>query len=180
MRVLRLSMQVALFIMFFLFIACTATKFSDTWKDVTYQGPPKKIFVINMFKDPSIRRLFEDEIVKALKDHNVDAVVKYTVVPTDTVVSDMDFIATQAKEVGADTVLITRPVGTPRQDLTGALTVHINTRTDVYDMKSNKLISFATAETKIREGSTDLQHYLNVVPSFAKDLVHQLSKAGLF
>ena len=179
MRVLRLSMQVALFIMFFLFIACTATKFSDTWKDVTYQGPPKKILVINMFKDPSIRRLFEDEIVKTLKDHNVDAVVKYTVVPTDTVVSDMDFIATQAKEVGADTVLITRPAGT-RAVGTGDLSVYINTRTDVYDVKTNKLISFATAETKIREGSTDLQHYLNVVPSFAKDLVHQLSKAGLF
>jgi hypothetical protein len=187
MRYIRLSMQFAAFIMLFLFLACTttSTKFSAIWKDETYQGRPKKILVINMFQDPSIRRLFEDEIVKALKDRKVDAVVKYTVVPPDTVVSDKDAIAAQAKEVGADTVLITRPAGT-RRDVTGSLVraavwnVYINTQTDVYDMKSNKLISFASAETLIQLQSPDLQHYLNQVPSYVKDLVNKLSKAGLY
>jgi hypothetical protein len=171
----------------FLFMACTSTstKFSTIWKDETYQGHPKKILVINMFQNPSIRRLFEDEIVKAMKDRKVDAVVKYSVVPPDTVVSDKDAVAALAKEVGADTVLITRPAGT-RQDVTGSLTgtaissVYINIQTDVYDMKTNKLISFASAETKIKMDSPDLQHYLNSVPAYVKDLVNKLSQTGLF
>jgi hypothetical protein len=162
-----------------LFLAYTSTKFSSVWKDETYQGPPTKILVINMFQEPSLKRIFDDEIVKALKDRKVDAVVKYTAMPPDTVVSDKDAIAAQAKEVGADTVLITRPAGA-RMDATGAQSVYINTQTDVYDMKTNKLISFASAETQIREGSPDLQYYLNAVPSYAKDLVKMLSKAGLF
>ena len=182
MRVLRTFLQCTAFVMLFLFIACSTatTKFSDIWKDETYQGHPKKILVINKFQDPSIRRLFEDEIVKLLKDYEVDAVVKYTVEPPDTVVSDMNAIAAQAKEVGADTVLITRPVGTPRQDLTGALTVHINTRTDVYDMKSNKLILFASADTKKEMGSLDPKDNTDVVPSFVLALVRELSQLGLF
>ncbi|NTW57979.1 MAG: hypothetical protein HGB21_00435 [Nitrospirae bacterium] len=187
MRVLKVSMQLAAFIMLFIFLACTtpSTKFSAIWKDETYQGHPKKILVINMFQDTSIRRIFEDEIVKALKDHKVDAVVKYAVAPPDMLVSDKDAIAAQAKEVGADTVLITRPVGT-RRDATGALSVYINTQTDVYDMKSNKLISYATAETQIQHGigrqggAPDSQDYLKSVPSYVKDLVNKLSQAGLF
>jgi hypothetical protein len=182
MKVLRLSLHVAASIMVFILLACTSTKFSALWKDEAYQGPPKKILVINTFQDPSIRRLFEDEMVKALKDHKVDAVVQYTVMPPDTVVSDKDAIAAQAKEVGADAVLITRPVGA-RRDPTGTGTSgdsYLNTQTDIYDMKTNKLISFASAETQIRESSTGSHHYLKQVPSYVKDLVDKLSKAGLF
>jgi hypothetical protein len=122
MSVLRLSMQFAAIILLCVFPACTATstKFSAAWKDATYHGHPKKVLVINMFQNPSIRRLFEDEIVKALKDRKVDAVVKYSVAPSDTVVSDTAAVAAMAKEAGADTVMITRPAGT-RQDVTGSL-----------------------------------------------------------
>jgi hypothetical protein len=182
MRALRSSLQFAAFITAFIIVACTSTKFSALWKDETYQGPPKKILVINTFQDPSIRRLFEDEIVKALKDHKVDAVVQYTGMPSEAAVSDKDVIAAQAKEVGADAVLITKPVGA-RRDPTGTGTSgdsYLNTQTDIYDMKTNKLISFASAETKIRENTTGSQHYLKRVPSYVKDLVNELSKAGLF
>jgi hypothetical protein len=183
MRILRLSMQFAAFIMLFIFLACASTKIADIWKDETYQGPPKKILVINLFQDPSIRRIFEDEMVKALKDHKVDAVVKYTVTPLDTIVSDKDAIAALAKEVGADTVLITRPVAT-RMSAPGAYggerDEYINTRTDVYDMKTSKLISFVTAETQIRERTSGMDQYIKKVPSYVKDIVNKLSKAGLF
>jgi len=158
--------------MFFLFVACTSTKFT-VWKDETYQGPPKKILVINMFKDSSIRGLFQDEMVKALKEHKVDAVTKHTVLPPDQVVYNSEAIAAQAKEVGADTVLITKPAGFSEHS-------YLNTRTDVYDMKTNKLISFVSAETKRPMSFTDLEGYYNYVPSYVKDLVNKLSKAGLF
>ncbi len=79
MRILRLSIRFAAFIMLFIFLACasTSTKFSSMWKDETYQGHPEKILVISTFQNASIRRLFQDEVVKALKDHKVDAVVRY-------------------------------------------------------------------------------------------------------
>jgi len=179
MRVLRLSMQFIAFIMLFIFLACasTSTKFSSMWKDETYQGHPEKILVISTFQNASIRRLFQDEVVKALKDHKVDAVVRYFGLAPDKVVPDKDAIAALAKEVGADTVLITGPAGT-KMDASGHPC--INTHTDVYDMNTNKLISSADAETKIQEGSTDPRHYLDQVPPYAKDLVNTLSKAGLF
>jgi hypothetical protein len=181
-RVLKLSIQYALFLMLLLLIACTttSTKFTDVWKDETYQGHPEKILVINMFKDPSTRRLFEDEIVKALKDRKVDAVVEYTVVPPDTLVSDKDAIAAQAKKVGADAVLITRPAGTRRDAIDPFGHPYLDIQTDVYDMKTNKLISFASAETQLKEGSLLPSDYLNQVPLYVKDLVNKLSQAGLF
>jgi len=179
MRVLRLSMQFAAFIMLFIFLACTSTKSDITWKDETYKEHPKKILVINAFQNPSIRRLFEDEMVKALRDRRVDVVVQYTVMP-DVFVYDKEAVAAQAKEVGADTVLITRPVGT-RMGASGASGgLYINTQTDVYDMRSNGLILSVTAETQMRQGAADLQHYLTQVPAFVKDLVNKLSQAGLF
>jgi hypothetical protein len=177
MRVLRLSMQFIAFIMLFIFLACasTSTKFLDTWKDETYQGSPEKILVISTFKDPKIRRLFQDETVKALKDHKVDSVAKYFGL-SDTVPSDKDAIVALAKEVGADAVLITGPAGTKR---VASGDKYLNTHTDVYDMKTNKLISFASAETQILEDSPDPKHYLDHVPSYAKDLVNNLSQTGL-
>jgi hypothetical protein len=176
MSVLRISTLFATLVMLF---ACASTTFYDTWKDTIYQGHPQKILVINTFQDPSIRRLFEDEIVKALKAHNVDAAVKYTVAPTETTLSDNEVISRLAKEVGADAVLITRPVDR-RPSLSSAPSIYVSTRTDIYDIKSSKLIAFASAETQIRRGSTNLQSYLDEVPSFATDLVERLSQMGVF
>ena len=73
MRALRLSVQFAAFIMLFLFLACSSTKFTALWKDKTYQGHPEKILVINAFPNPATRRIFEDEFVMALKDRKIDA-----------------------------------------------------------------------------------------------------------
>lgn len=179
MRILKVFLQFAALVIFFLFMACTSTKFTAVWKDDTYQGHPEKILVINSFKDPANRRVFEDAFVKAIKDRRIDAVVSYTVMP-DPAVSDMDTIAAKAKEVGADTVLINKPVGTSHRETDsyfGTYTdMYVNTKTDVYDMKSNKLVLSVTAETWIREGVP----YTDLMKSFVKDLVNRLSRVGLF
>ena len=180
MKVLRSSMQFAAFIMLFLFLACTSTKFSTIWKDETYQGRPEKILVINAFPNPANRRIFEDEFVKALKDRRIDAVMSYTIMP-DPVVSDKDAIAAKAKEVGADTALINRPLGKSEDIYIGAgaaqyLDVYVNTQTDIYDMKSNRLILTASAETWVNQDKP----YLKQIQSYVKDLVNKLSQLGLF
>jgi len=50
--------------------------------------------------------------------------------------------------------------------------VYVNTQTDVYDMKSNKLIMSATAETWINQGKP----YPDQIRSYVKDLVKKLSR----
>jgi len=164
------------------FIACAPTKFSAIWKDETYHGPPEKILVISTFQNPANRRLFEDELAKALKDRRIDAVVSYPVMP-DPAVSDKDAIAVQAKAVGADAVLINRSLGTRTDEATvigvyggGNVDLFISTKTDVFDMKLNRLILSASAETWIRQG----EPYSNQVQSYVKDLVNMLSQQALF
>ncbi len=173
MKALRLAVRLCLLIVFLFFIACASTKFV-TWKDETYQGHPAKILVVDSFPNPATRRIFEDELVKSLKDRGIDSVVRY-VATHDPLLSDKDAIKTQAKEVSADTVLVTQPVGT-RMGGSGTLDMLINTKTDVYDMKSGKLILIATGETQIPEGNPSPKQ----IKTFVKNLVNQLSRSGLF
>ncbi len=173
MRVLRFALRSGLFIMFILFVSCTSSKFV-IWKDKTYQGHAEKILVINAFQNVETRRIFEDALVKALKERGVDSVVSFAVIH-DSVISDTDTFATQAKEAGADTFLITRPIGT-RMGKSGTLDMFINTQTDVYDVKANRLILIATSETQIPEGKPSP----NQIKTFVKDLINQLSRMGLF
>jgi hypothetical protein len=185
MRVSRISSQFAVFVMLPLFIACASTKFSTIWKDETYHGHPEKILVINTFPNPENRRLFEDELVKALKDNGVNAIVSYTVMP-NTVIPDpgasgLDAIVAQAKEVGADTALINRPRGTKMSESGGHGNItyedlFINTQTDVFDMKSNRLVLSVSAETWIRQGAP----YSSRIHAYVKDLVNKLSRQGFF
>jgi hypothetical protein len=180
MRATKVVLRFAVFVTLLLFIACASTKFPEIWKDETYKGHPKKILVINAFPNPLNRRLFEDEFVKALKNRGIDAVVSYTVMPNPGV-SNQGAIMAQAKEVGADTVLINRAIGT-RTDESGGhgnayyVDLYIITRTDVYDIKSNGLILSAQAETWMRQG----EPYSSRIHSYVTDLVNKLSQQGLF
>jgi hypothetical protein len=185
MRGLRISLQFAAAITMFLFMACasTSTKFSTIWKDETYQVQPEKILVISTFQNPATRWTFEDELVRALKNRRIDAVMSYTVMPDmpAPVLVDKDAIEAKAQEVGADTVLINGPVGRTAElsmDAYGTSRIHINinTLTEVFDMKSNRLIMSASAETWVRNGIP----YTILVQSYVKDLVNKLSQLGLF
>ncbi len=167
----RLSLQFALYCILFLFIACTPTEFSSIWKDDTYQGHPRKILVINSFPNPAARRIFEDEFVKALKERGIDAITSYTVMP-DAVVTDKDAIALPAKDVGADTVLISSS-RVPKIDVTGDR--YMNIQTDIYDMKANSLIFSSSARTQIQQSTPSL----NQIHSYIRDLTNHLSRLGL-
>lgn len=182
MRAFKIFLQFTAFVMLFLFMACLppTTNFSSLWKDETYQVRPEKILVINAFKSPSNRRLFEEDFVKALKDRRIDAVVSYNVMP-DPVVDDKDAIAVQAKAVGADTVLINRPLETAQNEIqiSGGILfgeAYIHTQTEVYDMKSNRLVFSASAKTWLQKEKP----YADQIQSYIKDLVNKLSQAGLF
>jgi hypothetical protein len=89
--------------------ACSSTQIKSIWKDAAYQSRPARIMVIGVAKDPLERRLFEDEFVVQLKARGTEAFASYTVLP-DKQQDDQAVIAAKVKELGADTVLITRLV----------------------------------------------------------------------
>lgn len=88
---------------------CATTQLTSVWKDPAYQTHPAKVMVIGVAKKPAKRRIFEDEFVAQLKAHGTDAVASYKVL-SDKKQEDQEAIAAKVKEMGADTVLITRLV----------------------------------------------------------------------
>lgn len=92
-----------------LLTACATTQVNATWKDPSYHARPARIMVIGVAKNPLNRRLFEDEFARQLKARGTEAIASYTVLP-DKLQDDHAAIAAKIKELGADTVLITRLV----------------------------------------------------------------------
>ncbi len=91
-----------------LLVACaTATQPDEVWMDPSYHSLPKKILVVGVSRKPVNRRIFEDEFARQITAHGADAVASYTVL-SDELQSDHQAIAGKVREVGADTVLITR------------------------------------------------------------------------
>ena len=185
MNVLRGSFHFSLFLMCFLFIACTkpTTNFSTIWKDAAYEIQPKKVLVINAYKNPVIRKFFEDGFVAALKERKIDAIVSYTTMSDmpDPALDEKVAVVIQAREVGADAVLINKPLETPQNDAnifagSPGWKTSISTRTDVYDMKTYKLIMSVSAEKQLQREKL----YTDQIQSYTKDLVSTMSQHRLF
>jgi Domain of unknown function (DUF4136) len=106
LRIFALAMAVALGL-----TACAAsTKIVNQWVSPDYASPRfRKIVVIGVSKQPSIRRTFEDEFVKQLKAAGVEAVPSYLYIPEDGQV-DEGRLQAAVKQAGADAVIITRLV----------------------------------------------------------------------
>jgi hypothetical protein len=91
--------------------ACAAsTKIVNQWVSPDYTSPRfRKIMVIGVSKQASIRRTFEDEFVTQLKAAGVEAVPSYLYIPEDGQV-DESRLQAAVKQAGADAVIITRLV----------------------------------------------------------------------
>ena len=177
-----------------LLLSCSpTTKLASVWRDDGYRNHPKKMMIIGELKNPGNRRIFEDEMVKQLKALGTDAVVSYAAIPERTGV-DRDTIAAKMNELGADAVLIARVVdkktvstyvpGTVRSgypgygggwhgyyDYSPSYTVQDEfavLQTNLYDLKTDKLIWTAMSETWITESNESL------IRSFAKVIIDRL------
>jgi hypothetical protein len=106
LRIFALAMAVALGL-----TACAAsTKIVNQWVNPDYTSPRfRKILVIGVSKQPSIRRTFEDEFVKQLKAAGVEAVPSYLYIPEDGQADESRQQAT-VTQANADGVIITRLV----------------------------------------------------------------------
>jgi hypothetical protein len=157
------------------------TKLASVWRDDGYQNHPKKMMIIGEFKNPGNRRIFEDEMVKQLEALGTDAVGSYTAIP-ERIGVDRDMVTAKMNELGADAVLIARVVdkktvstfvpGTVRPGYPGygggwhgyyayssSSTVQAELavlQTNLYDLKTDKLIWTAVSETWITENNESL------------------------
>ena len=89
---------------------CATSELTNTWKDPKYGGGPvKKVMVVGISKQASVRRTFEDTFAEMLRAKGVEAVPSYTVVPEEGQMTE-DKLRAAVKQSGADAVLITRMV----------------------------------------------------------------------
>ena len=94
----------------FVFLSsCATTELTGVWRDENFHGKINKVAVIGTFQRPITRNLFEDEFVRQLKAHGVNAVASYTVVPIDELPDD-NIVREKIGRLGVDSVIVTRLV----------------------------------------------------------------------
>jgi hypothetical protein len=65
-----------------MFAGCASTELVNQWSNPAYTSPSfKRVMVIGVTRQASIRRNFEDEFVTQLKAVGVDAVPSYQYIP---------------------------------------------------------------------------------------------------
>jgi len=197
-RIRRLSLF-AVLITFFLLNACATTVTTNVWRDQTYGGPVKKILIMGISQKKGVQRFFEDEFVRQLRQRGTAGVAGYTILPYDEKI-DKDFIAAKAREAGADTVLVARPLGrqTQRSYMPGQVYAvpgsysrwgsyygqayspgyvvedeYVYIETNLYDIATDNLIWSAQSETIILAADQEL------IRSFISTMVAQLSSDKL-
>ncbi len=91
--------------------ACSSTMINSVWKDEAYRTQPKRVLVIAMFKNETIRRLVEDEFKNYLKYGGTDAATGYEVIPGNGLPTK-ETVVEQIKAKGFDALLLTRLIDT--------------------------------------------------------------------
>jgi hypothetical protein len=91
-----------------LLAACASTTIVEQWQSPGFTGGPfKRILVVGVTKEAAVRRIFEDEFVRQLRERGTDAVASYTLIPEDGPV-ERPRLERAVKESGADGVVVTR------------------------------------------------------------------------
>lgn len=93
---------------------CAATQIKETWREEAYQGRPKSVLVIAVVKNATFQRMFESEFAKRLKEHGINAVESFRILPDGVSLegdAGRDAVVAAIREQAIDTVLITRVTG---------------------------------------------------------------------
>ncbi len=113
----RLTMVIAALLFSVLITSCGTSKLVATWHDETFAGRHivQDVLIVAVTKDETIRRLYEDGFVQALSKDGVRAVASYTLSQPD-IKPTKEGVDTAVKEAGAQSVLITRYLGTDTKE----------------------------------------------------------------
>lgn len=178
------------------FLSCATTTVTDVWKDKAYQGKAQKIVVIMAAKNPDMRNMFEDRFTAELQERGNNAIQSHQII-TMAQLPDKELVNSKIKSAGADTLLISRLVDTKTVDsympgpiyvvpdiyygwgtyhdivfagygYTGDVQVAY-IETNLYDMKTEKLIWSAHSKTERTEGEQQL------INAFIKVMIKKMS-----
>ncbi len=176
--------------------SCATTRLTHVWEDSSHTpGPLRKVMVVGVFRQESERRYFEDEFTRQLKARGTDAVQGYKILPEDEMpdgqMPTRETVVSKMKELGVDSVLITRLVDVndveaydtfpPVMRVQGfygyyalccqyMVTLQYNVVFDskIFETKDDKLIWSASSRTVV-EGSLD-----NTLRSFIPAIISNL------
>jgi hypothetical protein len=85
----------------------TSTKLVGVWRDPTYTGKPiASAMVIGVARGEDNRKFFENEVAARLRGHGVRSVTSYSVLPAGELTRDQ--IVAAVKDAGVEAVLLTR------------------------------------------------------------------------
>ena len=101
--------SILLIISFFIMTSCATTTLNTVWKDDSYQGQITNVLVMGVSKQLVRKRFFEDEFVRQLQSHGLSATSSYRIFPSEGML-EKDTILSKIREMGIDTLLITRMV----------------------------------------------------------------------
>jgi hypothetical protein len=94
--------------------ACASTSIVNHW-EASDAGPAfEKLLVVGITHNASMRRIFEDEFVRALASHGLAGVQSYTLIPEDGPVDD-DRLNAAIGQSSADGVLAVRVIAVTQQ-----------------------------------------------------------------
>jgi hypothetical protein len=97
-------------------LSCATTELTAVWRDQSYNGVPQKVLVYGVLKNPTNRRIIEDEFVGHLASRGVKAVAGYTVFPGEDLVKK-EAMEEKLKAMGFDTLLLTQLTGTKTEQV---------------------------------------------------------------
>lgn len=184
----------------FLLASCATTSVTDVWKDNAYEGKAQKIVVIMVAKSPEMRTLFENRFAAELGSRGNDAIQSHKMVTMEQL-PNKELVKSKIRDLGADAVLVSRLVDTKTIEAYSPGMIYVvpsfyygwgtyygvifadygytgdvqvaYIETNLYDMKTEKLIWTAHTKTERTEGEQQL------INTFIKVIVKKLSSAGL-
>jgi hypothetical protein len=173
------------------------TELTTVWKDDTYGAQPRKILVVALLQNPSIKRVMETAFVKQLNARGIETLPGYSVL-SGAEGQNRDALVEKVRQLGIDTVLISKILDkktvttyvpgtasygspysggwsgyytyTPGYEVQDQFAVLV---TNLYEAKTEKLVWTATSETNITKGDEQ------IVQSFAKTIVDKLTEQKL-
>jgi hypothetical protein len=176
-------------------VGCASTEIVSQWSNPAYSSPFfKKIIVIGISRQTSIRRTFEDDFVSQLKAAGYNAVPSYDYIPEGGPVGESR-LRRAVRESGADAAIITRLIRVEeRRQVTPGYYQPIHpfgfygwyssawagyyepprvyhyavytSETSLYDMKKNRVVWSGTVETTAPGNiGKEIRSYIKIVIS---------------
>jgi len=156
--------------------SCARTTLRYTWKDNTYQGGTlKKVLIIGVDQQQTVRRFLEDEFARQLKSKKTDVVPSYIFLPQEKML-DKEMIVSKINELEMDAVLVVWLGDTkesfysyntnPSQAVSSGYNLVLQAR--IFKERFDELIWEALSETMFERYSEDVLKPL--ITTIVKDL----------